>query len=288
MLFRFPPTTTLTDDLRLPQGRGFRVEVVDAAPPMDSLPWVAIVRQPTGSETMFARMADDVVALLQRPAGANRSLLRLFTGRIRAWQAFMEQDHPEVLSFAAETGLVGELLVLQHILDRGASESVAVDGWCGPLDGLHDFSFSTGALEAKATVTSAGFPAVVGSLDQLDPALVNRLYLVGVRLSLETAGQTLPDLIATVRERLSGDEAARADFDDRVLHAGFLDTSSHSYRRRFAHVQTTVLRVRDGFPGLTAGTVHRAIRRARYELDLDLLEVPQIRLETALAELQVV
>ena len=286
VLISFPPTTAVSDDIRLPQGRGFRVEVVKDELPVDAPPWIAIVRQPAGNESMFTRMADDVITLLQRLEDTNRSLLRRFTGRIRAWQAFMEQDHEKVLTSSAEIGLVGELVVLQHVLDGGVAEADAVEGWCGPLDGLHDFAFQAGAMEVKATVSSAGFPAVVGSLEQLDAALVNRLYLVAVRLSLGIAGQTLPELIALVHDRVSGDEATLAGFDDRLLQAGFLDGSSRHYQRRFGHVRTSVFCVGKGFPGLTPGTVHRSIRRARYELDLDLLEVPEIGMEGALAELR--
>ena len=147
----------------------------------------------------------------------------------------------------------------------------------------------TGALEVKATIASAGFPAVVGSLEQLDDALVNRLYLVAVRLSLQIPGCTLPEIIASVRDRVSDDdEGTRADIDDRVLQAGFLTANADRYQRRFRHVETSVFPVGNGFPRLTRGTVDRAVRTARYELDLDLLGVPAMELGTALAELQVV
>ena len=288
VLIGFPPTTTVPDDMRLPRGRGFRVEVVRDRMPADTLSWIAIVRQPTGNESMFAKMADDVTSLLQGPEAGDRPFLRLFTGRIRAWQAFMEHDHDEILTSAAEIGLVGELLVLRQLLEAGVAQPSAVEGWAGPLDGLHDFTLGTGAMEVKATVASAGFPAVVGSLDQLDDALVNRLYLVGVRLSLEMPGCTLPETIADVRDRVSDDERTRADFDDRVLQAGFLAGSAHRYQRQFRHVHTSVFPVGNGFPRLTPSTVDRAIRSARYELDLDLLGVPEMEMDRALVDLQVV
>ena len=99
-------------------------------------------------------------------------LLPLFTGRIRAWQAFMEAGRADVLSPAAEVGLVGELRFLQQILDAGVEPSIAVDGWCGPIDGLHDFLLGTGAVEVKTTTTSGEFPATIASLEQLDDSLV--------------------------------------------------------------------------------------------------------------------
>ena len=288
VLVGFPPTTTLPDDFRLPRGRGFRVEVVKDRMPVDAPTWIAIIRQPTGNESMFTRMAEDVIGLLRGAEDRTWSLLRLFTGRIRAWQAFMEEDREEVLTSRAEIGLVGELVALQQILDAGAVEPAAVEGWRGPLDGLHDFAFGTGAMEVKASVTSAGFPAVVGSLDQLDDALVNPLYLIGVKLSLGASGRTLPEIIAIVRDRVSGDAATRAGFEDRVLRAGYLASSTQYYQRRFEHVRTSIFRVGEDFPRLTPASVDRAIRRAHYELDLDLVDVPQVGMDGALAELQVI
>ena len=188
----------------------------------------------------------------------------------------------------AEIGLVGELFVLRELLDAGVAQPAAVEGWSGPLDGLHDFTVGIGAIEVKATVNTAAFPAVVGSLEQLDDTLVNRLYLVAVRLSLAMPGWTLPETIASVRDRVSGDECTRAAFDDRVLQAGVLASSSHRYQRRFRHVQTSVFPVGKGFPRLTPATVDRAIRRASYELDLELLRVPEVEMDRALAELQVI
>lgn len=288
VLIGCPQVASVPDDIRLPRGRGFRVELVKDRMSVDMPTWIAIVRQPAGSETMFTRMVEDVIALLRGTENRTRSLLQLFTGRIRAWQAFMEEDRKEVLTSRAEIGLVGELVVLQHVLDAGVVESAAVEGWRGPLDGLHDFAFGTGAMEVKASVTSAGFPAVVGSLGQLDDAFVKPLYLVGIRLSLGESGRTLPEIITVVRNRVSGDDAAQAEFDDRVLRAGFLASSSRYYQRRFGHVQTSVFRVGEDFPRLTPNRVDRAIRGARYELDLDLVDVPKIAIDRALAELQVI
>ena len=289
LLIGFPPATTVPDNTRLPQARGFRVEMVNVGVLPDARSWIAIVRQPSGNEGMFARMADDIIDLLQGSHSGDRPFLRLFTGRIRVWQAFMEQDHDEILTPSAETGLVGELLVLRELFQAGVAPPAAVESWSGPLDEVHDFRLGIGAMEVKATVTSVGFPAVVGSLEQLDDALVNRLYLVGVRFSLEIPGCTLPEIIAGVRDRMSDvDEGTRADFDDRVLQAGFLTANADRYQRRFLHVETSVFPVGNGFPRLTRRTVHRAVRSARYELDLDLLGVPAMGLGRAFAELQVV
>lgn len=271
----------------LPQARGFRVEIVRDGIPRDALAWIALVREPAGSLTMFARMASDIIALLREASADDMPLFRLFTGRIRAWQAFMESGRDDVLSPAAEVGLVGELRFLQQILEAGVEASVAVDGWRGPIDGLHDFVLGTGAVEVKTSTTSGEFPATIASLDQLDDSLVRPLFLAGVRLTLRASGRTLPEVVADVDDCMAADPVARARFSDLVLRAGVLDGVRDRYVRRFATVRTMLFRVTDPFPRLTRRNVAQAVRRVRYDLDLDLVQAPETDLDGVLRELQV-
>ena len=289
LLVGFTPTEIAIDSGPLPRGRGFRVESVKEEMQGDVRTWVALTRQPDGKAVIFARMADDVLVMLRAHEGSGAALFRQFTGRIRAWQAFMERGWDEILTATAEVGLVGELSFLQQLLDAGVAESVALDGWRGPLDGLHDFALGTGAMEVKASVAASGeFPVVVGSLEQLDDSLVQPLFLVGVRLALDASGRTLPAIIADLGDRLYDDPAACARFADLILRAGFLASVSDRYQRRFRHSHTAIVPVGGAFPRLTHGLVPRAIRKARYELDLDMVDVPRTELDRALSELRVI
>ena len=237
---------------------------------------------------MFARMASDIIALLHGASADDLQLFDLFTGRILAWQAFMESGRENVLTPAAEVGLVGELCFLQQIIAAGVASTVALDGWRGPLNGLHDFVLGAGAVEVKASTVSGAFPATVASLDQLDDSLVRPLFLVGIRLSLGASGRTLPETITDIDTSLSDDPVSRARFTDLVLQAGFLDGLRDRYVRRFSTVRTMLFPVADAFPRLTRHNVCRAVKTVRYELDLDIVNVPESSLEQTLRELHVI
>ena len=288
LLIGFVPGGTAVDANTLPRGRGFRVEVDFDEMPGDARTWVALVRESAGSREIFARMAEDVIDVLSDHAGGDEDLLRRFTARIRAWQSFMDRGRDEVLGPAAEVGLVGELSFLQQLLENGVPASVAVDGWRGPLDGLHDFVLGNGAMEVKASVASGEFPAIVGSLEQLDESLVQWLFLVGVQLVLDASGRTLPALVGVIGDLLRDDPALLGSFEDLVLQAGFLVDLSNRYRRRFRYGSTAIFSVHAGFPKLSHANIARAIRTARYELDLDMVQEPRIELKDALAKLQVI
>jgi hypothetical protein len=193
----------------------------------------------------------------------------------------MEQDRQGVLGREAETGLYGELVVLHELVGAGIPAACAVDTWQGPLKGLHDFSSGSAAIEVKTTVSVNSFPAAVGSLEQLDPSLKQPLFLVGVRLAVSTSGRTLPDIVSTLRNRLADDPPTLSVFESRLLHAGYLDALADNYMQRFETVAMIVFEVNRSFPGLTRYNVDTAIRKATYELDLDVLNVPVVTLAHA-------
>ena len=270
-------------DAQLPQGHGFEVSKLAADPTGGERFWVALARRPGGSLELFAMMAEDVLRLLEDGVLRDEaSLLQRFLSRIRAWQDFMDRHREGVLSAEVELGLFGELVLLDLMILAGMPERHVVDAWQGPLDGLQDFMPGCGGIEVKATLSAGGFPATISSLEQLDDSLRQPLFLAAVRLTLDPSGMTLPAKADAIRERLSGNQAALDLFDFRLMQAGFLRTASDRYTRRFLHFSTTVIPVREGFPRLTRAHVHAAIRKARYEIDLDLAGASDMGLDRAL------
>ena len=263
------PTARLAAAGKLPEGQGFAVERVD--PDGDGWLWLALTRKPAGSAELFAAMSCDVVGALDDTvaAGADEvKLLRVFIARVGAWQEFMRKG-TQALSPDAEIGLVGELTLLRDIIDAGIPVAQAIESWVGPLDGIHDFELGTGALEVKATLSASGFPAKIGSLQQLDDSTRQPLFLAGARLRQTESGRNLPALVAAMRLSIKGDAEAERLLTERLLAAGYIDAHSDRYPRRFERAGTRVVLVADGFPRMTPGSVPAGIVRAMYEIDLD-------------------
>ena len=271
---------------QLPQGQGFLVSNADIGGERPDTVWIALCRQAAGSLDFFTMMADDIVSTLQGLRGNDGDrLFNVFLARIRAWQDFMRKGGDGVLGADEEVGLFGELEVLRDLSSAGMGASDAVDAWKGPFDGVQDFEIGTGAIEVKSTVSSSGFLARVGSLDQLDDSLVQQLFLAAIRLALTPSGNTLPELIGEMRLKLFGEPYARGVFDGCLLHAGFLDSVSERYIRRFSRVGTTIFQVSDDFPRLTRMNVAGAIIRARYDVNLDLVPAGEVGIEYMLTQL---
>lgn len=268
---------------KLPDGQGFAVSRVE--PNGDGMIWLALTRSSHGSLELFAAMVADVAHAMDAEPGADeKRLLRVFLGRIRAWQEFMRKG-AQSLSPESEIGLVGELTLLRAIIDAGLPLASAIESWVGPLDGVRDFEIGTGSLEVKATLSAAGFPSKIGSLEQLDDSVRQPLFVTGARLRQTDTGQSLPELVAEMRDVAAGEPEAMRLLDERLIAAGYFDAHADRYVRRLALVDTRVVEVKAGFPRLTPGSVPLGVTRAIYEIDLDKAVGPSIPVADALKKL---
>ncbi len=270
---------------KLPEGQGFSVERADSNG--TGRLRLALTRRAAGSSELFAAMACDVVGALDEAAAtgaAEPKLLQTFLRRVGAWQEFMRKGS-QSLSPESEIGLMGELTLLRVIIDEGVSAASAIESWVGPLDGVRDFELGTGAIEVKATLAAAGFPAKIGSLDQLDDSVRQPLFLAGAKLRQTDAGKSLPELVAEMRDVAAGEPEAVRLLSERLIAAGYFDAHADRYIRRFTLVDTLVVEVNEGFPRLTRGSVPLGITKATYEIDLDKAAGPSIPTADALKKL---
>ncbi len=273
VLVGFPSVQLAAAD-KLPEGQGFAVERAD--PEGNGKLWLALTRKSAGSVELFATMACDVVGTLDAAAVMrveDSTLVRIFLRRVGAWQEFMRKG-TQALDPEAEIGLVGELGLLHAIIDAGVPSALATESWVGPLGGIQDFQLGTGALEVKTTLSSTGFPARIGSLEQLDDSLRQPLFVAGVRLKQTAGGHNLPEIIEELRLVLKGDAESERLLTERLLAVGYIDLHADRYPRRFEQVEVRIVEVDKDFPRLTIGSVPTGVMRAMYEIDLD--KVPSV------------
>lgn len=282
------PGARLPPSRQLPVGRGFEVTHVKMPGDAGDAVTIGLVRDPAGSLELFETMAEDCIRVLDRSSRMTvATMMDQFLQRVVAWQEFMKRPRDGLLSPEQEVGLVGELLTLDQIVGSGVTAQACVQSWEGPIDGVHDFVLGPGAIEVKTSIAAAGFPARIGSLEQLEDAFRQPLYLASQRLAVVPEGETLPALVDRLR-RLFAEAGGAELFDRRVMHAGYLDIHADSYSRTFVCVQTRLMHVDAAFPKLTPAIVGPAIRRASYEIDIDLVAIAGVSLHDALSALEAI
>lgn len=281
------PGTTMPAGEKLPDGGGFSVLRVDLY--QDGMLWLALTRKVAGTADLFLAMVCDVVGVLDEVTSSAGRLTpyQQFLTRVRAWQEFMRKSR-EPLTLEAELGLVGELNVLASILHTGASVMTVLESWKGPLDAAQDFQLGTGALEVKSTLSAAGFPAKIGTLEQLDDSVLQPLFVAGVRFQLAEVGLSLPDTVKAVGQLLSGVPGAESHYEELLMAAGYLGMHADRYSRRFEVKELAILPVDANFPRLVRGNVPLGVSRAAYEIDLDQVMGARVALGQAVKRLGVI
>lgn len=268
----------------LPEGLGFRVEVAEESPVPGFKIWVCLVRHAEGNRGLFVQMAADVVAALSGSTSRSDTwLLSLMLARIRAWQDFMRRPKSDRLSQEEEVGLFGELSFLRSSLDAGATANLMIHSWMGPRGGLQDLQTDTIGIEIKSTMSVNGFPAQISSLEQLDGLAGRAILLAGMRLCEQTSGQTLPELITYLRNKIASFPSLLSSLERALLLAGYDSLVESLYTRRLALVEMRIFEVDITFPCLLRSSVPPAIRSAVYEIDLDLVNGTVISHEEALS-----
>lgn len=171
-----------------------------------------------------------------------------------------------------QIGLIGELLLVRHLLEASAEEDV-IGWWLGPLAEQHDFAFGGFDLELKTT-TGERRTHVIHGLGQLQPNPARPLWLASVQITRAAPGEgvSLPDLVAAVRARLT---QKREAFLEHLVGIGWRDGDGDLYPDRYLLRTRPAAYVVDGsFPAVTAARLRvvvpdwEAVSDVNYRVDL--------------------
>jgi hypothetical protein len=251
--------------------------------------WINLCKKNAGSLDFFVTMAEDIILTLTDLKYLSEDrLFQIFITRIQAWQSFMHRGKDIFLSPEKEVGLFGELELLREILSSGIPDTHAINSWEGPFEGIQDFKFGNGAIEVKTTLAPNGFKAQINSLEQLDDALVQPLFLAAIRLNLNSSGITLPQQINNLRKTLCKTPEALAMLKSALLNVGFIDDNTDNYCRRFLTSEKRVMRIYDDFPRITSANIKNEIKKVKYEVDLDMIRGFDIDFLEALYQLKAI
>jgi hypothetical protein len=209
-----------------------------------------------------------VIDLIAVAAGARSPDLAIqqTARRLEAWQVCL-RVRQRGLTREEQAGLLGELAVMERVAAE-IGPPRAVRAWLGPVSGIHDFEGAGLAIEVKATVGPSHYIRI-SHLDQLDSTGLAGLILVRARFQEAADGRTLPEAVSAVRASLVKDHpSASAEFDEKLMRAGYLDADAEVYASMRTWMQELQgFDVSDTFPRLVRAMVPPAIVDAAYSLD---------------------
>lgn len=264
------PTKTLPVGIGLPTSVGIEMISEPIVPGRSGITRLILGLTSDGFRDVFRALALDVAIVLSETSGSE-TIAAVFVSRVRRWQRFLEIHGMSGLSDTARRALFSELLVLQQLLCHGVDKSKVIEGWRGPNREPHDFVLPRGDIEVKSTGGQATDRLEVANLEQLDDLGAKELWIVHtILVETERSGQTLPELVASVRE--ASGEAVDL-YEERLHLAGYIAEHEAIYKRpRYEVLASDAFRVSDGFPRLTPASVHEGIVSARYAISLSAIE----------------
>jgi len=212
---------------------------------------------------LFAEICSDCVrSVLRGEDDGEDDLVSVLAARLSAWRAFL-RDQSGGLSRHETVGIIGELLLLNQLLDHGSD---AVGIWKAPDGGLHDFELSGYGLEAKTSLGAAR-RLHISTLDQLDDAGLASLHVGHVRLVEAADGETLAQIADRIEVRLGG-ERARRGFRNALLRRGVLPGAVPDDELRVRCIGIDFYAVSEGFPRLCRAEIALGIVEADYQIEV--------------------
>ena len=167
-----------------------------------------------------------------------------------------------MLSVEEQTGLIGELAVLEALLTRLGHR--AVESWtarAADLPDRHDFRIEKLDLEVKTTSNPRRLHVIHG-LRQFAPSAGHRLYLISIRIERAGlgSGRSLPDRVRRIREQLHAEHQSGKIFEKLLEAAGYRDSDVALYSEQYVMADApVVIPVDEHCPRLTPDIVSRAL-----------------------------
>jgi len=197
-------------------------------------------------------------------------MARKFFERLARWKVFFDRCSPNGLGENAQQGLYGELMILRDYILPNIDKKAAISAWTGPLNEIQDFQFSSCAIEVKTTSSKQHQKLSVNSERQLDESTAPLLFVVHLSFNVSlTDGETLPDIVGTMRKSLEDNTNALILLNDRLLESGYLDQHSDNYSQRtYAIRELNVFKVEGDFPRITEKDIRNGVGDVHYTVSV--------------------
>ena len=128
------------------------------------------------------------------------------------------------------------------------------------------------AVEVKTTASNSNSSIAINGELQLDESNTDNLYLYNLVVEvLPQDGQTLPEIIITIRQLLESDTKAASVFESKLMLYGYFDLDEDSYKERHYHIgKEQYFQVKDEFPRIKKDDLKMGVSEVKYCISLDL------------------
>ena len=217
----------------------------------------------------FASLCFDLLQTSRMCSSKEDAVDTLFD-TFRKWYFLMAQVQFDILSVSEIRGLMGELKYIIDELNAGKPEHEIVEAWTIHKDASRDFIFDDTWAEIK-TIKSTSDYITISSLEQLDHNMNGKLVVYKLDQSdIKTDNMcTLNSMVDELRNVIS--VQSKAVLNRKLLAKGYVYSEEYeNYIYEFK--KRTVYFVDETFPRLSRSSVNMAIKSAKYDILLNMIE----------------
>jgi hypothetical protein len=216
-------------------------------------------------DPVFAELADEVLFRLD----SGRAPVDAVATTIADFVELLDSGDPERVDASLVLGLLGELLILERLVELDAT---ALEAWVGPFEQRHDIRRGVHAFEVKTSGRSDAKVVHIHGIDQLLEPPGGTLALFHVRLERAQHGSIS---VASMCDRLVKRGASFNVLSRGLAELGCKDPASTVWNvARYEVEGVKGFSVTDGFPRIVqtsfpAGVLPSGVRDLSYCIDLD-------------------
>lgn len=226
----------------------------------------------TYSKDVFAVLCENLIqSVIDSPSEKKR--IRTVINQLEKWKAMFDKINSEGLTTAQQQGLFGELHFLEKFLScRDVVPNDALHTWVGVDADLRDFQGTNWAVEVKTSATNNPQSVKINGERQLDETLLDTLFLYHCSVEVSKSnGQSLPQKIAKIRERLINDNIALNNFNAKLFEVGYVDRQEHLYYNRCYQIRNeNFYHINDDFPRIKENELRKGVGNVKYSIVLQM------------------
>jgi len=216
---------------------------------------------------LFAILTEDLIFKVFNTIDENK-LINHVCIAFKKWKNIFDSVALNGLSDKSQEKLYGELYFLRKLLQKKTKLVPCVESWRAPLRSPHDFQHADWAVEVKVTQDYENQEIQITSEKQLDNTLIPTIYIVLLSMDVNMyVGESLFDLIKSIREILSKRQMAINSFEMLLHEADYYDVHAEIYQSIGYGVRKLLIyHVEDNFPRIMTGQLAKGVQNVKYSI----------------------
>ncbi|MBQ4828092.1 PD-(D/E)XK motif protein [Alteromonas sp. MMG017] len=226
----------------------------------------------------FSDLFDDLIESMFNAISKESSIeiasQRLIENFVK-WNQFFRKLERKVYSEKKILGIWGELFTLKNLVEKKL-KAIEVDkvleAWTGPLDSVHDFTFSDKSIEIKSKITTQNSINIASEF-QLELGAVESLELCIVNVEKDVNGLTIEDLYSKIKENILEKGADLSLFIARLIALKLDERSLKRYGNySYKALKATYYNCLDEkFPKIVRSKLDDEVFYVKYKIDVSSL-----------------